>query len=202
MADQPNKLDDSNQDNAALEEGTLLDYITNKPLKETPKELVRQRIARALFHEYGISVDDMEPDFRIKIEGKQKKVDIAIFEHGKEHSPETIRRIVICEKEANTGKKSTYRLRDHQQAEKEFELLYAAMAAVESCKYGMWTNGLELFFLKSKSTVLVSTSTQSAIGRWQMKPLGFAKLPRLRACVRLIQKCYESPSVPLCVPRH
>ena len=31
----------------SLEEGKLLDYITGKPVKDTPKEQVRQRIARA-----------------------------------------------------------------------------------------------------------------------------------------------------------
>ena len=48
----------------------LLDYITGKPVKDTPKEQVRQRIARALFHEYGISVDDMVPDFKMSVDGR------------------------------------------------------------------------------------------------------------------------------------
>ena len=56
----------------ALGEGKILDYITGKPLKDSPKEIVRQRIARALFHEYGISVDDMEPDFKLTVEGRNK----------------------------------------------------------------------------------------------------------------------------------
>ena len=46
----------------AIEDGKILDYITGKPVSESDKERVRQRIARALFHEYGINVDDMEPD--------------------------------------------------------------------------------------------------------------------------------------------
>ena len=54
----------------SLEEGRLLDYITGKPVKDTPKEQVRQRIARALFHEYGISVDDMLPDFKLRVDGR------------------------------------------------------------------------------------------------------------------------------------
>ena len=31
----------------SLEEGKILDYITGEPVKDTPKEQVRQRIARA-----------------------------------------------------------------------------------------------------------------------------------------------------------
>ena len=53
---------------SAIEEGKLLDYITGKPVAENDKERVRQRIARAMFHEYGISVNDMEPDFRVKVD--------------------------------------------------------------------------------------------------------------------------------------
>lgn len=33
---------------ASLDDGSLLDYISNEPVKDTPKEHVRQRIARAL----------------------------------------------------------------------------------------------------------------------------------------------------------
>jgi type I restriction enzyme M protein len=53
----------------AIEEGKILDYITGKPVADNDKETVRQRIARALFHEYGISVDDMAPDFKVKVIG-------------------------------------------------------------------------------------------------------------------------------------
>jgi type I restriction enzyme M protein len=133
---------------AALEEGKILDYITGKPLKDSPKEQVRQRIARALFHEYGISVDDMEPDFKLKVEGRNKKVDIAIFEAGAEHDVENLRRVVVCDKEPNHSKKGAYKMRDHKQAEKEFGLLHGAMAESENCSYGLWTNGLEFFFFR------------------------------------------------------
>ncbi len=53
----------SAEETTAIEDGKILDYITGKPVAENDKERVRQRIARAMFHEYGISVDDMEPDF-------------------------------------------------------------------------------------------------------------------------------------------
>jgi type I restriction enzyme M protein len=33
--------------------GYTLDYISGKEIKETNKELVRQRVVRALIHEYG-----------------------------------------------------------------------------------------------------------------------------------------------------
>lgn len=41
----------------ALEEGKLFDYITGEPVKDSDKEQVRQRIARAIIHEYGIAAE-------------------------------------------------------------------------------------------------------------------------------------------------
>jgi type I restriction enzyme M protein len=136
----------------SLEDGSILDYITNEPIKDSPKEQVRQRIARALFHEYAISVDDMARDFKMKIDGRQKKIDIAIFDTGAEHTVEHLRRIVICEKEPTNGRKSAYKMRSPEEAEKEFELLKDAMAQAEHCKYGLWTNGLEFFFFVKETT--------------------------------------------------
>ena len=138
----------------SLEEGKILDYITGEPVKDTPKEQVRQRIARALFHEYGISVEDMVPDFKMKVDGRQKKIDIAIFEPGADKTPENLRRVVICDKEPKTGSKGAYKMRDHKQAEKEFGLLYAVMGQedAEGCRWGLWTNGLDFFFFEKETT--------------------------------------------------
>lgn len=141
---------------SAIEDGHILDYITGKPVAENDKETVRQRIARALFHEYGLSVDDMEPDFKVKIEdsgrSSKKKVDIAIFEPGSEHTPENVCRLVVCQKELKLGDKGAYQMRDHDQAAKDLEVLKDAMASCENCKYGLWTNGLEFFFFYVKRT--------------------------------------------------
>src|SRR5262245_3202834 len=82
----------------SIADDILLDYITNKEIKDTPKERVRQRIARALFHEYGLSVEDMEPDFSIPVElgGKvrRRSVEIAIFQHGQSHDLAHLTRVV------------------------------------------------------------------------------------------------------------
>jgi type I restriction enzyme M protein len=149
-AESSSVADDS--DAMSLADGSILDYITNEAVKDTPKEQVRQRIARALFHEYAISVDDMAPDFKVKVDGRQKKIDIAIFEAGAAHAQEHIRRIVICEKEPANGRKSAYKMRSPEEAEKEFGLLKTAMAESPKCKYGLWTNGLEFFFFDKETT--------------------------------------------------
>ena len=150
----------------AIEDGKILDYITGKPVAENDKEKVRQRIARAMFHEYGISVDDMEPDFRVKVDGSNKKIDIAIFEPGSEHTAENVRRLVVCQKEPKIGERGAYRMRDHEQAEKEFGLLHAAMTELSNCKYGLWTNGLEFFYFTTTRTRFDVKFTP--IGDWPM----------------------------------
>jgi type I restriction-modification system DNA methylase subunit len=114
----------------ALEEGKVFDYITGEPVKDSAKEQVRQRIERAIIHEYGIAHTDMEPDFKVKIGGKNRKLDIAIFRPGTEHTTDNLYRAVVVEKEPKLGTKGAYRMRDPEEARKEFEGLETVMAEV------------------------------------------------------------------------
>jgi type I restriction enzyme M protein len=140
----------------AVEDGTLLDYITGDKVKDTPKEKVRQRIARALFHEYGIPLDYMERDFAVKVKAgdrtKTVKVDIAIFasprQQGVVRQLSDLRRAVVCRPEPSTGNKGVTKLRDHEQAQEDLATVEAFMRAGENCNWGLWTNGLEFFFLQ------------------------------------------------------
>lgn len=134
-----------------IPEGYVPDYISDdKNVKETPKELVRQRIARALLHEYLISGDDMAADFAVTIGGKRKKLDIAIFHHDQNHLSENLSRIVVCRPEPKIGR-NVFRLRDYDQADNDLEELKVLMEGIESCEYGLWTNGLEFFYLKKNT---------------------------------------------------
>ena len=150
------ELDDSGHEDPVMSEDVAPDYITGRAVKDSPKERVRQRIARALFHEYGLSVEGMEPDFPIPVEiggrTRRKKVEIAIFAHDKEHMLQNLRRVVICRPEPKNGKKGVTKLRDHEQAAKDLEELKEFMTAVPSCQYGLWTNGLDFFFLRKEIT--------------------------------------------------
>lgn len=150
-----------------IDEGQLLDIITNKPIKDTPKEQVRQRIARALHHEYGLSYDDMHPDFGMKVDGRRKRIDIAIFDPGEEHSVEHLRRVVVTKKEpAQRRKGGAFRMRDHDQARKDLEDVKAAMEEGERCRWGMWTNGIEMFFVEKEKATFENRF--KAIGDWPM----------------------------------
>jgi type I restriction enzyme M protein len=126
--------------------GYMLDYVSGKQIKETRKELVRQRVVRALIHEYGFSPEDMELDFTV---GGRKKVDIAIFHHGKEHSIENLGRAAICRLEPTLGR-NVVRIRDFDQAEEDLGDLETIMCEVDAIQYGLWTNGLDFFFLEKE----------------------------------------------------
>jgi len=142
--------------------GYTLDYVSGKQVKETNKELVRQRVVRALIHEYGFSPEDMELDFPI---GGRKKVDVAIFHHGKDHIIENLGRAVLCRPEPNVGKNAV-RIRDFEQAAKDLDELETIMREVEAVKYGLWTNGLEFFFVEKEQRRFETRC--NPIGDWPM----------------------------------
>jgi type I restriction enzyme M protein len=141
---------DELQDAPALAEGVMTDFITGQPVRETEKEKVRQEVARQLIFEYQIAPENMQADFPVKVEGKRKRVDIAIFDAGKERAVENLRRAVICRPFPNVGKRSVVKIRDFAQAEKDLDELKGILIVAEGCEWGLWTNGLERFFLRKE----------------------------------------------------
>ena len=138
----------------SLADDEIFDFITGKVVKERGNEAVRQRIARALVHEYGISVDDMARNFSIPMEAQglrrsTKKADIAIFLPGTKHELANLHRVVICKPQPKPSKTIT-KIRTHKQAEEdlaELEMLLLGTDATPEVEFGMWTNGLDFFFL-------------------------------------------------------
>lgn len=156
--------DDGDETDESIADGFVLDIISGtKRLKDTPKEQVRQRIAHALWHEYGFSLDDMQSDFSVRVNGKRKKIDIAIFHAGKPKEQDNISRVVICRPEPKVGQ-AGIRIRDYDQAQKDLEELEDVMEVLDECKFGLWTNGLELFFLEKKDSDFQTDFEQ--IGDW------------------------------------
>ncbi len=145
--------------------GYTLDYISGKQIKETKKEQVCQRVARALIYEYGFSPEDMALDFPI---GGRQKVDVAIFAHNKPHSIENLSRVVLCRPEPKIGR-NAIRIRDVDQAAKDLEGLQSVLCEVEAVTYGLWTNGLEFFFWRRNRSVLKLYVTLLEIGPWRLR---------------------------------
>lgn len=140
-----------------LAEDEAIDFITGNKVKLKGSEEVRQQVARALYVEYGIRVLDMQRDFPItvEVEGRKvrKKADIAIFEPETEHTMANLRRVVICKPEPKGGRSVT-KIRTYAQAEKDLADLETLLGteATPQVQYGMWTNGIDFFFLRKTAT--------------------------------------------------
>ena len=143
----------SDAPSGTVRDGYVLDFISGADeIKETAKESVRQRIARALFHEYAISVEDMEADYPVLLDGKRRRADIAVFGAEHAHTQENIQRIVICRPEPKQNKRGAVKLRDYQQAEQDLAEVKPFFEEIDGCRYALWTNGLEFFFLRKRAT--------------------------------------------------
>lgn len=151
-----------NQTEKTIPAGYTLDYVSGKQIKESKKELVRQRVVRALIHEYGFSPDNMVLDFTV---AGSKKIDIAIFHHEQNHSQDNLSRAVICRPEPNIGK-NTVRIRDFDQAAEDLEEIETIMQDVESISFGLWTNGIDFFFVQKEQTRFEAKFIP--IGDWPM----------------------------------
>ena len=104
----------------------------------------------------------MENNFSV---GGRKKVDVAIFHHGSEHTLENLSRVVICRPEPKVGKNAV-RIRDFKQAAADLDGLENIMREVEAIQYGLWTNVLEFFFLEKKQKRFETKC--NPIGDWPM----------------------------------
>lgn len=139
-----------------LDEGYLIDFLTDKPIKDTPKEQVRQRILRVLFHEYQFAPEDMQLDFPVKVQTENgwrtKKVDIAIFAGG-EHTEANLRRVVVCNQEPKRGK-NVVKLRAYDQMKSQMSDLQDLIGAEDhpDRSWGMWTDNLDVFFVEKETT--------------------------------------------------
>ncbi|MFD2796408.1 restriction endonuclease subunit M [Promicromonospora vindobonensis] len=140
-----------------LDEGYIVDFLHNVPIKDTAKERVRQRILRVLFHEYAITPDDMERDFQVQVNTgtrrTRKKVDIAVFAPGSAHTEANLRRVVVCKPEPKRGK-NVVKLRDPEQMKTEEDELTALLGAEDYPERldALWTDNLDFFFLHKNVT--------------------------------------------------
>ncbi|MFJ2578450.1 class I SAM-dependent DNA methyltransferase [Kitasatospora aureofaciens] len=142
-----------------LQDDEIFDYITgSKVVRLTEAEKVRQRIARALVHQYGIHPDDMEADFSISVMNEEtgrrsrRRASIAIFEHEKPHELQYIRRIVVTKARPNDSR-TVSKVRTYARAKEQVDEVAALMqAAGPECQYGLWTDDKDLYFIYRDSS--------------------------------------------------
>nr|HMU04419.1 type I restriction enzyme HsdR N-terminal domain-containing protein [Saprospiraceae bacterium] len=126
------------QDDVILDDNQLLCTLTGLVKKITNYENTLQSTILMLNEEYGFDLTDMERDFKVEYtdletnKQKKQKVDLVVFESGKEHIQDHIIRICIVQDE---------KIKETDKAKGLTATLENVMAAVDSCEFGLWTNG-------------------------------------------------------------
>ena len=141
----------SNQEEIILDDNQVLCLLTSEAKKATSAEVNLQSVIRMLNEEYGFDLDDMERDFKIEFidpdtgKPKKQKVELVVFEKGKSHTQDQIIRICVVQddkvKETDSKKGLTATLEN-------------AMAAVQSCHFGLWANGSSYHFLQKENDAI------------------------------------------------
>lgn len=124
-------------------ENFFVDILTGRRKKESPKKLLVQKVLRQLIESYGFDRADLEVKYNPAIAGHmRKRIDIAVFRPGAEHTNTNLQRIIVCKNERNRDK-----LRSPSEAEADLRALKELMELLPDSPLGMWTNGQEEFFL-------------------------------------------------------
>ncbi|MBM4085687.1 MAG: N-6 DNA methylase, partial [Planctomycetes bacterium] len=144
--------------------GKIRCYITGELRKDTPEEHVRQRIARSLVEEYGYPKEDIELNFVVQVGRAKKRVDIAVFGHGRPHTQENI--FLIGETKREEIKPSD---RDNGIAQ-----LKSYLAACFNAKWGLWV-GSEL----QAYEVTVEAGERKPVEVAGIPPYGKTQPPRI-----------------------
>jgi type I restriction enzyme M protein len=143
-------IDDSEEDiEEQLPDEFYVDILTGAfiktPTDRLAKKLLIQKVLKRLIEGYGFNRDDIEVNYKPRIRGEGNKViDIAIFESGQSHTNETIRRIVVCEKQTLREK-----LRSRDEARSDCEKLTRLMEILPNASFGMWVNWQEEFLFQT-----------------------------------------------------
>ncbi|HLO97768.1 MAG TPA: N-6 DNA methylase [Fimbriimonas sp.] len=154
-------------------EGYLVNYLDGRSLlKATSRENVRQKSIRYITRSYDVSVEDIDLNYSIQAGNVKLIADIAVFRAGADHTAANLERVVICKPEPPHSK-TVNRIRDYDQAHEELLELSTIMQSLPNCRYAMWTNGLEFFYLSKTSSGLPepAASWPNADGNaWHVDP--------------------------------
>lgn len=136
----------------SVPEGKVSDFLTGKFVNDTPEEYVRQNIEKAIVRQYKYAASDCAPEFSIKVGSSRKRVDIAVFENGADHTQANARILVETKR---SDVKPTNRTEGVGQ-------LQSYMAACVNVRFGMWTNGTDRFCFAKR---------EDSKGRWTFEEI-------------------------------
>lgn len=134
-----------NTEEIVLEDNQILCVLTGEAKKTSSKEENLQSTIRMLNEEYGFDLTDMERDFTITFvdpetgKNKKQKVELVIFDKATDHVQENIIRIATVQDE---------KTKDNDKKKGVRYTLENAMAALDQCEFGLWTNGIDIKYLQ------------------------------------------------------
>lgn len=128
-----------------LEDNQIICILTENIKKATSQEKNIQSIIRMLNEEYGFEMTDMDRDFNIIFmdpdtgKNKKQKIEVVVFEKGKDHTQENIIRIAVVQDE---------KVKESDKKKGVTPTLENALGAAENCEFGLWTNGQDIKYLQ------------------------------------------------------
>ena len=180
----------------ALNDDQLLCLLTGKATKANEKELNLQSLIRMLSEEYGFELSQMERDFTVTGEtdaGKKwkRKVELVLFAEDQEHSADHAIRLCVVQ----DSKTKETDLKKGVQA-----VLENVMAALPTCEFGLWTNGLRYVFLQQKVGSLGQTEFEElsdfpgkdeTLGDLDRSDKNTLRNPANDSLIRTFKRCHD-----------
>jgi type I restriction enzyme M protein len=125
----------------------FIDILSSKSLRPTAKNQLIQKVLLQLIETYGFDRDDLAIAYHPeKRTSSRDVIDIVIFRPGADHTDANIQRIITCQPQKKAAK-----LRSFPEAEPDLERLKGLLQMLPTCRFGMWTNGLEEFFIQAEA---------------------------------------------------
>ena len=122
----------------------FIDILTGNKENATDKKLLVQKVLRQLIESYGFDRNDLEVNYHPRIQGHmRKRVDVAIFRPGFEHTNQNLQRIIVCKHQSSRNQ-----LRSFEEAEADLRVLNELLELIPAASLGMWTNGQEEFLFQ------------------------------------------------------
>jgi type I restriction enzyme M protein len=128
----------------ALTGNVIVDLLTGEERKWSEREEIVQRTIRVLAEEYRFPLEQMARDVSIQIEvngrRRRKTADLVVYRDVETHElADADRLVVVRDPKTKTGDKT-----------KGVDSLEQLLDAVESCEFGLWTNGRDVAYLRKR----------------------------------------------------
>lgn len=130
-----------------IEDNQLVCVLTDKPKKATSQEKNIQSIILMLNEEYGFEMKNIARDVNIVFvdpdtgKNKKQKIEVVVYKEDSEQNQEDIIRIAAVQDD---------KIKENDKKKGVTITLENALAALDNCDFGLWTNGNDLKYLQKE----------------------------------------------------